>query len=271
LDLGLIDESTTFFCSGKIRIYGESHSCWAEQGHGSMNLYSGIRNSCNIYFYQLGKTMGIEEISRYARRLGFEIKTGIDLPNEKTGLVPDRRWKQEVLNEPWQPGETISVSIGQGPLLVTPLQVACHTAIIANRGRNVIPHLLKSPSPTPDNGEDSASSSRQATIIDPVIFEKVIRGMWGSVNDSGTGRAARVEGFDVCGKTGSTQVMSTEVLEKLKAEGKEVKTHSWFTGFGPKDSPRVVVTVIVEFGGMGGATAAPLAREMFELYKKNYD
>lgn len=271
LDLGLIDEETTFFCSGKTRIYGQSFSCWAEQGHGSMNLYTGIRNSCNIYFYQLGKMMGIEEISRYARMLGFEAKTGIDLPNEKTGLVPDPRWKKEALNEPWQSGETISVSIGQGPLLVTPLQVACHTAIIANRGRDVIPHLLKSPSLEAKKGKDAASSSRQATEIDPMIFEKVIRGMWESVNNGGTGRAARVEGFDVCGKTGSTQVMSKEMLEKLKAEGKEVKTHSWFTGFGPKDSPQVVVTVIVEFGGTGGATAAPLAREMFELYRKNYD
>lgn len=271
LDLNLIDENTTFFCSGRTRIYGEYHSCWAEQGHGSMNLYAGIRNSCNIYFYQLGKMMGIEEISRYARMLGFEAKTGIDLPNEKLGLVPDPRWKKEVLNEPWQPGETTSVSIGQGPLLVTPLQVACHTAIVANRGRGVVPHLLKTPSPLPEKGENPAYSSRQATEIDPINFEKVIRGMWESVNNGGTGRAARAEGFDVCGKTGSTQVMSTEMLEKLKAEGKEVKTHSWFTGFGPRDSPRVVVTVIVEFGGMGGAIAAPLAREMFELYRKNYD
>ena len=271
LDLGLVDEKTTFFCGGKIRIYGDIFSCAATQGHGSMNLYTGIKNSCNIYFYQLGKMMGIEEISRYARMLGFEAKTGIDLPNEKTGLVPDPRWKKEVLNEPWQSGETISVSIGQGPLLVTPLQVACHTAIIANRGRDVIPHLLKSPSLELKKGEDAASSLRRATEIDPMIFEKVISGMWESVNNGGTGRAARIEGFDVCGKTGSTQVMSKEMLEKLKAEGKEVKTHSWFTGFAPKDSPQVVVTVIVEFGGMGGATAAPLAREMLELYRKNYD
>jgi penicillin-binding protein 2 len=272
LDLGVITDQTTFYCPGKINIYGHPFSCWFEQGHGSMNLYNGIRQSCNIYFYQLGKKMGIEDISRYARRLGLGRRTGIDLPGEKEGLVPDPQWKREVKGEPWYPGETISVSIGQGPILVTPLQIAAHTAIIANRGYKVTPHLLISDSsPYLQQDEQAHLTHRDTVGIDKSVFEKVIKGMWKVVNEQGTGRAARISGFDVCGKTGSTQLISSSEAEKLEEQKEEVKTHSWFTGFAPKENPEVVITVLVEYGGMGGATAAPLARRLFDLYREKYD
>jgi penicillin-binding protein 2 len=272
LDLGLINDRTSFFCSGTIRIYGQLLNCWKESGHGLMDFYNGIRNSCNIYFYQLGKMMDIEDISRYAELLGFGKKTGIDIAGEKEGLVPNPAWKEKVKNEPWQPGETISVSIGQGPLLVTPIQVAAHTALIANRGRRVNLHLLKSLSRQMEESQSQAYDSESDQVqISPSNFEKVIRGMWESANREGTGRAAKVDGFDVCGKTGSTQIMSQEKLEQIRETGKEVKTHSWFTGFASKDNPEVVVTVLVEYGGMGGAIAAPIARQLFELYRENND
>ncbi len=271
LELGLVDEETTFTCKGEIEIYNELFTCWVEKGHGEMNLIQGIRNSCNIYHYQVGKKMGIDEISRYAKMLGFGAKTGIDLPGEKTGLVPDPQWKREVRKERWQPGETISVSIGQGPLLVTPLQVALYTSIIANRGRKVIPHLLNSQSFTGER----VFSERDAVDIELSTFEPVIQGMWEVVNKGGTGWAANVKGFDICGKTGSTQLISTEKDEKKKVEEEEeeeeTKTHSWFTGFAPRDNPKIVVTVIIEYGGMGGATAAPLARKLFNSYRRKYD
>jgi penicillin-binding protein 2 len=153
-------------------------------------------------------------------------------------------------------------------MLVTPLQVAAHTAIMANRGRRIVPHLLQSPaSPQaeqPGAGENNGSDGR----IKVDIFEKVIRGMWKCVNEEGTARGAKVEGFEVCGKTGSTQVIGRESAAKLD---KEIKTHSWFSGFAPREDPQVVVTVLVEFGGMGGATAAPLAKELFSLYREKYD
>ncbi len=268
LDKRLIHEQTSFYCNGLIHIYRQPFSCWAEYGHGLMNLYDGIRNSCNIYFYQIGKMMDIEEIHKYAKMLAFGEKTGVDLLGEKGGLVPNTQWKRRIKNEPWHPGETISVSIGQGPLLVTPIQVATHTALIANRGRKVALHLLKA-----QQGEKSiAHFSRDETaIMDPSLFEKVINGMWGSVNDEGTGRGAKVEGFDVCGKTGTTQVVSKEKMEQIKQMGGEVKTHSWFTGFAPREGPKVVITVLVEYGGMGGATAAPLAKQLFKMYKEKYD
>jgi len=269
LDLNIITDRTLFFCSGNIVIYGHPFSCWFKPGHGNIDLYNGIRHSCNIYFYQLGKRLGIEEISVYARMLGYGMKTGIDLSGEKDGLVPDPDWKERVRNAPWYPGETISVSIGQGPLLTTPLQVACHTAIIANRGRKITPHLLMS--------DNSISSEREGQEwvpdkmlikIKKSVFEKVIKGMWKAVNENGTARAARIDGYDVCGKTGSTQTVSKETSEKLE---KEVKTHSWFTGFAPKSDPKVVITVLVEYGGLGGATAAPIANKLFDLYRKKYD
>jgi penicillin-binding protein 2 len=211
--------------------------------------------------------MGIDLISSYAGRLGFGQKTGIDLPGEKDGLVPSSEWKEKTRKEAWYPGETISVAIGQGPLLVTPLQVAAHTALIANRGRSVRPHLSLDDSGTLAEGQQISPSSN----ISFAVFEKVIDGMWSSVNQEGTGRAAKIEDFDVCGKTGSTQTISSEKAERMGKGSREVKTHSWFTGFAPKSNPEIVVTILVEYGGMGGATAAPLAKELFELYQSKYD
>ena len=271
LELGLVDEETVFTCKGEIEIYNEPFKCWIEKGHGEMNLIQGIRNSCNIYHYQVAKKMGIDEISRYAKMLGFGARTGIDLPGEKAGLVPNPQWKREVRKERWQPGETISVGIGQGPLMVTPLQVALYTSIIANRGRKVTPHLLNSQS----LAGKRLFSEKDAVDIELSTFETVIQGMWEVVNKGGTGWAANVKGFDICGKTGSTQLISTEKDKEKKVEEEEeeeeAKTHSWFTGFAPRDNPKIVVTVIIEYGGMGGATAAPIARKLFNSYRRKYD
>ncbi len=260
LDLGLINERTTVTCTGETVIYGHPFACWYKPGHGPVNLFSAIRQSCNIYFYQLGKRMGIQNIARYARGLGFGHVTGIDIPGEKAGLVPDPEWKSRVRKESWYPGETISVSIGQGPILVTPLQVANQTALIARRGVGIsAPHILR--------GETDKYMAPIAIKKDS--YEKVIKGMWESANQLGTARAARVAGFDVCGKTGSTQTISRETKERLAGQKVEVKTHSWFTGFAPKDNPRIVITVIVEHGGGGGAAAAPIAGELFAFFKKS--
>ena len=264
LDSGTVNPETSFFCSGALQIYGAVRSCWFKPGHGWMNLTNAIRNSCNIYFYNLGQRMGIVPIASYARMLGFGRKTGIDIPGEKEGLVPDPDWKKKATGAVWYRGETISVAIGQGPLLVTPLQIAGMTACVANRGIPVVPRLAA--------GEGVPGTAGERIPLKTEAFEPLIRGMWMSVNDGGTGRAARVEGFDVCGKTGSTQWISTELAEKLAQQGREVrKTHSWFSGFAPMSDPKVVVTILVEFGGSGGGTAAPLAGRLFDLYRKKYD
>lgn len=270
LDVGAINEGTSYFCSGSTRIYGHPFGCWFKGGHGAVNFYSGIQNSCNIYFYQLGKKIGIDEIYQYATQLGFGSKTGVDLPGEKEGLVPNPEWKMRVKKEAWFPGETISVSIGQGPLLVTPLQVAYHTALFANRGTAVLPHIVKS-SGNKAGGQGEYAEKRYSVNIRSSLFEKVIKGMWKVVNEEGTGRAAAIHGYNVCGKTGSTQVVSAERQKGVVNNRQKYKTHSWFTGFAPKDNPQVAVTVLVEYGGTGGAAAAPLAQNLLELYRKKYD
>jgi penicillin-binding protein 2 len=271
LDQGAVNDSTVYTCRGSTIIYGHPFACWKADGHGTVNLYRAIQHSCNIYFYQLGKRLGIEEIARYARMFGMGSSTHIDLPGEKTGLVPDPDWKKRVRDERWYPGETISVSIGQGPLLVTPLQIAVYTAQIANRGIRVTPYLY---SKEIHEGQEITKQQKRTNVqssIPEVYFEKVVQGMWQSVNDRGTSVLARIRGFDVCGKTGSAQVVSTSTAEKLAKQQQEIKTHSWFTGFAPKEKPEIVVSIIVEYGGGGGATAAPSARELFELYREKYD
>jgi penicillin-binding protein 2 len=267
LETNLITERTSYYCSGSILIYNHPFNCWFAGGHGQMDLTNAIRNSCNIYFYQLGKRLGIETIAEYARKLGLGQLTNIDLKGEYAGLVPNREWKRRVRNAPWYPGETISVAIGQGPLLVTPLQIATMTATLANRGKRVQPHLRLA------EGERPIIQSRDSIGVSSENIERVIRGMWMAANRQGTARAARVEGFEVCGKTGSTQVVSRKTAEKLGESRRETKTHSWFTGFAPRTDSRVAVTVIVEHGGMGGSTAAPVARELFRLYQEllNHD
>jgi penicillin-binding protein 2 len=206
----------------------------------------------------------------FAEMLGLGEKTGIDIPGEKEGLVPTPEWKKRTQKADWYPGETISVAIGQGQLQVTPLQIAALTAMIAKRGQLKPPHLFLS---GPAGGKEvpADAGSAGATAAEPPFkpsdYESVIAGMWRSVNDGGTGKGAFVEGLDVCGKTGSTQVVSRESAERLSQAGREIKTHSWFSGFAPRDNPRIVVTVLVEYGGGGGATAAPVAGRIFELFK----
>jgi len=270
LGFGFVTESTTVYCSGSIEIYGSVRHCWFEPGHGAMDLADAIRNSCNIYFYTLGRRMGIDQIALAASRLGLGRKTGIDLVGEKEGLVPSSAWKMKTLKAPWYPGETISVAIGQGQLQVTPLQIAAMTARIALRGVAIRPHLLSDANP-PIVVEDEPAALDTAPRFTPAIYEGVIAGMWRSVNEGGTGQGALVPDFDVCGKTGSTQTMSRESAERLARAGHPVKTHSWFSGFAPRVGPKIVVTVLVEFGGGGGATAAPVAGQIFARFKEALD
>ncbi len=272
LGFSYVTPDTSVYCSGTTEIYGAVRHCWFAPGHGSMNLADAIKNSCNIYFYTLGRRMGIDMIALAAGRLGLGKKTGVDLAGEKEGLVPSSEWKTRTLKTPWYPGETISVAIGQGQLQVTPLQIAALTALVAKRGERKRPHLFMSgpagakAGPAGDDGGVSAAAAERP--FKPADFENVITGMWRSVNDGGTGKGAFVEGMDICGKTGSTQVVSRESAERLSRAGREIKTHSWFSGFAPRDNPRIVVTVLVEYGGGGGATAAPVARRIFELFRE---
>ncbi len=259
LEEGLLDDDPAVFCQGSAVYYGRTFHCH-KGGHGTVHLEQAIAKSCNIFFYELGRRLGISKIAEHAHALGLGERTGIDLPGEKAGIMPSPEWKQQVRHAKWYEGETISVSIGQGAVSVTPLQILRAVSAIATGGLLTTPHVLLRAEKIPDSelrwpvrhvpiGEDHARRIRE--------------GMWGSVNDGGTGHSAAIPGHDICGKTGTVQVIGNE---KKKQTGEDVEDHSWFAGFASRDNPEIAVVVFIEHGGMGGIAAAPLAREVFSAY-----
>jgi len=243
-------------CSGSTRIYDRQTRCWKRGGHGTVDLRRAIKQSCDVYFYHLGQKLGIERIAEYARRFGFGSETGFDIPGERSGLVPDAAWSLRVRKAPWYPGETVSVAIGQGPILVTPVQMATMMAVMANRGEAVTPHIVRDPT----------LSLRRPTRLDPRFLEPVREALWAVVNDQGTGAVARIEGFDIAGKTGTVQVVRQDTWTRSEDLEEQYRDHAWFAAYGPVEDPRLVVVAFVEHGGAGSRAAAPLAKRLYEVY-----
>ena len=266
LELGIIDAETTVTCNGSVDLYGHRFHCWKEGGHGEVTLREAIQHSCNTYFYLLGQKLGLQEIAHFARLLGLGDPVGVDLLGEASGLVPSEEWKRQVRGEPWYPGETISLAIGQGPILVTPIQLARAIGIIAT-GRSPRLHVLK--------GESQQGSTAGLELISPVFapenLQTIRDAMWSVVNEGGTGRGARLANYQVAGKTGTAQTISLSTREELsESELEKLEDNAWFVGFAPRDNPEIIVAVIVQRGGSGGSAAAPLAREIFRLYHAKY-
>jgi penicillin-binding protein 2 len=264
LEEGLIQEDTHVFCSGSASFYNRIFHCWMKNGHGSVGLDLAISRSCNIFFYNLGKRMGIDKIAERAKELGMGELTGVDLPGERSGLMPTPEWKQQVKGAKWYAGETISVSIGQGPVTTTPLQMIRAVSAIASNGRLITPHLLL----RAERNEEITPSQWKGTQL-PIEAEQAKRvrdGMWGSVNNWGTGHNAAIPGLDICGKTGTVQVIGNERRKEGIKDAAALEDHSWFLGFAGRDDPEIAVVVFIEHGGGGGAAAAPLAREVFRAY-----
>lgn len=258
LEEGLITPDSTTFCPGYASIYGHVFKCNKPAGHGYVSLGRAIGESCNVYFYLLGARLEIERIAAYARRFGMGSVSGVDLPSEATGLVPDPAWKERLFKAPWYQGETISVSIGQGQVLATPLQMARMMAVVANDGRLVQPHIVRLVS-----GRPVAYAPPKSLGFKPSTVAAIRRGLFMAVNSGGSAGLARIADLDVAGKTGSAQVVSSAKLTKgIEA----IQPHAWFSGFAPLDNPRMVIAVLVDNGGSGGAAAAPVAREIFERY-----
>jgi penicillin-binding protein 2 len=252
----LITPSHTEFCPGYGRYYGRRFHCWKKGGHGRVDLEGAIQHSCDVYFYELGQRLGIERIAEYARRFGLGSVTGIDLGNERSGLVPDPEWSRQVRRHPWYPGETISVAIGQGALLVTPVQMATMFAAVANGGRQVTPHLVA-----------SATAAGRPLELPPGVLEPIRAGLWRVVNAAGgTGAAARVPGVEIAGKTGTVQVVSQEAYSDTSQVAWERRNHAWFAAYAPAARPELVVVVFVEHGGMGSRAAAPIAKALYARY-----
>lgn len=266
-----ITPDTTFFCGGSQFIYNRTFRCWKPGGHGAVNLHKAIVQSCDVYFYNVGMRMDIDTIAQYAKKFGIGSSTGIDLQNEAAGLMPSREWKQRVAHDKWYPGETISVAIGQGPVLVTGLQMASVLAAIATDGIREQPHLLSAVLDPDGKVRDVDRPNRQEiTGIDPQNYEFLKQALWGVVNEGGTGGKAKIDGFDVCGKTGTVQVVGFERGGNLWKEQKErFGDHAWFVAFAPFQDPQVAVAVFVEHGGHGSDAAAPVAKRIFEAYFQN--
>lgn len=241
------------YCPGFFRFGGRDFRCWNSVGHGWVNLYKAIEQSCNVYFYKMGARLGIDNLVDVVSHFPFGRKTGVDLPNEKSGILPSPEWKKKALGVQWFPGETISLAIGQGYLIATPLQTALFGTAIANRGWYPQPHFVKT-----IGGKSLKDWKRVETGINPRIFENVIKGMK-RVVERGTGRVASIPGLEICGKTGTAQVVA---LEKTK----KIRPHSLFLAFAPCKNPDVVVFVIVERSGAGSELAAPITREILKFY-----
>ncbi len=266
LETGVVNENDTIFCPGGVTLYGHYFHCWKKGGHGTVNLTQAIRQSCNCYFYLLGQKLGIDNIEQYSKRLGLGHVSGVDLAGEAEGLVPSQEWKKKTTGEKWYAGETISVAIGQGAMNVTPIQLARAVGMIAT-GQEPPLHLMREA----EGHRGAPVTAVAATAIEPLFKEENLRavrnGMWRVVNEFGTGRGALVEGFDVCGKTGTAQTIGNEAKKTLSAEeASKYADNAWFVGFAPRDNPEIVVCVMVQRGKSGGGRAAPIAGKIFRAY-----
>jgi penicillin-binding protein 2 len=254
LEAGLITPETTDFCNGSAEVYGSRRLCWKKSGHGTVNLMDALADSCNVYFYHLGQKIGIDTIHKYGEMFGLGRTTGIDLPGEAPGLLPSSAWKRERYREPWYPGDTISVAIGQGLLATTPLQAATMISLVATEGLVTRPRLV---------GGSKAEPKR--VRIRSSTFE-LIRAALRRAVTRGTGTEAGLETVAVAGKTGTAQVYSHSAGVNSDDLPKHERDHAWFVGYAPADRPRIAFAVMVEHGGHGGSAAAPVARKVLEVF-----
>ena len=269
---GIVTPDTTFFCPGYHRFGNRVYRCWKRGGHGTVNLKRAVAESCDVYFYQVGQKLGVDRLAKYARLFGLGNETGVEMEHEKPGLVPSTEWKRKRHNEKWHEGETLSVAIGQGYNLVTPLQLTVMTAAIANGGTIYKPAIVEKEI-YPDG---TVAQSFQPEVLHRFTGQgrnlKLIRdGMVEAVNGRrGTGRRAQVEteGIVVGGKTGTAQVVRLKQYQHLKEQDIPYKyrDHAWFTCYAPAANPEIAVTVLVEHGLHGGSAAAPIASKIMTRY-----
>ncbi len=260
-----ITPETKHFCAGQITHYNHEFKCHNRAGHGWVDLEKAIQTSCNVFFWQVSMDLAATELAEVARDLGFGRDTGIDLIGEKPGLMPTPEWKKTYMKEIWYPGDTLNISVGQGSLLATPIQIVQLMGILGSRGKAPQPHLLLK---RVSEGRTIVEKKEHGIVpsIDPNHYELLVRAMWQVVNGSeGTGSGARVPDFDVCGKTGTAQLKTFTSDEEHKNEKFK---NAWFAGFAPRDNARVAIMVLVEKAKSGGAAAAPIAKRLFQAYKE---
>ncbi|MEK7275047.1 MAG: penicillin-binding protein 2 [Candidatus Desantisbacteria bacterium] len=255
LENNVIRPEDTIECSGIYEIGKQKFSCFQKERHGVIGLINAITLSCNVYFYQLGYKLGVNRINEFAKKFGFGKPTGIDLPSEKIGLIPTPAWKRKIFETDWYTGDTINLSIGQGYVLVTPMQIANLLSIVANGGRVYRPHLVtkminplgKIINSKPDITDIVPISSKNKDILHIGLENAVLRG---------TGQEARIWNMRIAGKTGTAQ----------NPQGED---HAWFVCFAPVEDPEVAIAVIVEHGGKGGSISAPIAKKILQYVKSS--
>lgn len=264
--------STPEYCNGHITLGKSNHKfrCWSRWGHGKVELRKAIRESCDVYFYNKSLKVGIDAMAEHLRSFGLGVKTGVDLPREYSGVMPDKSWKMKRYKQPWYMGETVIASIGQGYDLTTPLQVARYTGLMAT-SKLATPHIAKEV-----DGKKIAPEIKSLEF-NPYYISEIRKGMYDVCNIRG-GTAYRTMSklpIVVAGKTGTSQVTSIPQSTKVRLKEEELayyhRSHAWITTYAPYDDPKYIVTVLVEHGGHGGSTSGPIAADIYKwLYKKGY-
>jgi penicillin-binding protein 2 len=269
LEDGLITPETKKFCPGHFRYGRRTYRCWRRAGHGWVDLHDALKMSCDVYFYELGRELGIDRIADFARGFHLGQRSGIALPTEASGLVPTKKWKERRFGEAWMGGETISAAIGQGFNLTTPMQLAVAYGGLANDGVLMKPRIVLRRE-TPDGAIEAGGPKVLGRLpVAPEHLALIREGLEAVVSEQrGTGGRARVPGVRVAGKTGTAQVVRMKHTEDLEEDEIPIKfrDHAWFVAFAPVEAPEIVVSVLVEHGGHGGSAAAPIAQRVLARY-----
>ena len=267
---GVINEHTSVFCGGSFWFGNRAYRCWKRGGHGTVSLRTALRSSCDVFFYTAGVKLGIDRLADFGRRIGLGVPSGIGFPHEAAGVNPSDPWKRKRFGERWYPGETVSVSIGQGYNLMTPLQLAVGYAALANGGKLLKPRLaLRVESRDGELLEEFEPVVRSDMHISAEHTSAVLRGLEAVVSEAGgTGGRSKVKNVRVGGKTGTSQVVSLERTKGLAEADIPIKyrDHGWFVAFAPVEAPEIVVSVFVEHGLHGSTAASPVAQRVLQRY-----
>ena len=266
LNAGIINSQNKFYCNGKIEYGNRFFHCWKNNGHASMDVVSAIKESCDIFFYELAMKVGIDKIAEVAKDFGLGQIYSINLSNQKKGIIPSKKWKKENLKQNWYGGETLNAAIGQGYVLTSPLQLAIMTSRIASDGKKIIPKIIK--------GEKNIKFDIMKKYSESIKIIK--QSMFKVVNESkGTANKSMSQNFNFSGKTGTSQVKKITLAERESENfrNKEIKwknrDHALFVGYMPSKNPKYAISIVIEHGGSGASTAAPIAKDVFEFIEKN--
>jgi penicillin-binding protein 2 len=277
LEIGTVGWQTVHYCPGYYQLPDKEHKYrdWKKTGHGPMNLDAAITQSCDVYFYQLAHDMGIDRLSPFLEQFGFGKRTGVDLTGELPGLLPSREWKRAKKQQPWYPGETLIMGIGQGYFLTTPLQLAAATAAFADgeafRSPRVVAQLVDK---TSGMVAGVHADSQGLTINKPKNWQHITESMLHVVEGlRGTAKGIRTDAYRIAGKTGTAQVFTVAQEEEYDEEkiDEKLRDHALFIAYAPVEAPKIAVAVIVENGGHGGSAAAPIARRIMDIYLEGQD